>query len=231
MRIVPALVLVLALAACNTLRSAKLLAPTWFGFTEVKERVYIDEGASEERQRAVFAAVDAARQRVADFFGEATAEPRIFACVTDACFARMGGSTARGKTYGESHILVSPQGIDVVILAHELTHAELHHRLGGIDAWRRVPAWFDEGLAVLVSADPRYSDAEWLYMTNNGQSAPPLATLGNSTPWNCDNWQLAYGTARRAVGEWYVQAGKQGLARLIERVRSGESFDAAIRSH
>jgi hypothetical protein len=51
-------------------------------------------------------------------------------------------------------VMLSPRGIDAVIAAHELAHVELHERLGSHAG--HVPQWFDEGLAVLVSDDPRY---------------------------------------------------------------------------
>jgi hypothetical protein len=225
-----AIALMLASSGCSTLRSAKLLAPEWFGFTPIGGGLYVETGTSPDAQRSVLAAIDAGRERVAAFFGEATATPRLFACASEACFVRTGGMTSRAKTYGSSHVLISPRGADRVIVAHELSHAELHHRLGSFEAWRKVPPWFDEGLAVLVSEDPRYSEAEWLYFTNNGVSAPELAALGTRIPWSYDNWQLAYGTARKAVGEWYSRVGKDGLMRLIERLKEGADFDAAFRS-
>lgn len=161
-------VLALALCGCSELKSARLLAPTWFGFNEIGGNVYMQTGATPDEQRAVVTAIDAARARIAAFFGEATARPRIFACPTEQCFVANGGLTALGKTYGSSIVLLSPRGIDPVVIAHELTHAELHLRIGDVTAWRRIPAWFDEGLAVLVSGDPRYSETEWLFATNDG---------------------------------------------------------------
>jgi len=40
--------------------------------------------------------------------------------------------------------------------------------------------------------------------------------------------QLSYGTARRAVGEWYLHAGRAGLARLIMEVKGGKDFDSVF---
>jgi hypothetical protein len=54
----------------------------------------------------------------------------------------------------------SPRGADVVIAVHELAHAELHRRIGVVTTLSRsVPRGFDEGLAVVVSDDPRYRAA------------------------------------------------------------------------
>jgi hypothetical protein len=42
------------------------------------------------------------------------------------------------------------------------------------------------------------------------------------------SWLLSYGTARRAVGEWYLHAKHAGLMYLIAEVKNGEDFDAAL---
>lgn len=54
-------------------------------------------------------------------------------------------------------VRLSPRGFDPVILVHEASHVALHGRLGTIRLLSgAVPAWFDEGLAVIVSGDARY---------------------------------------------------------------------------
>ncbi|OZM81856.1 hypothetical protein [Pseudonocardia sp. MH-G8] len=96
--------------------------------------------------------VDEGTQRVAEFFGDLRGGPAFLACLTDACYARIGGGGERGIAVLNRAVMLSPRGIDPVIAAHELTHVELHARLGSAT----VPQWFDEGLAVLVSDDARY---------------------------------------------------------------------------
>lgn len=54
-------------------------------------------------------------------------------------------------------VRLAPRGLTPTILTHELTHAEIHARLGiGGQVARRLPRWMDEGIAVIVSDDPRY---------------------------------------------------------------------------
>jgi len=49
-----------------------------------------------------------------------------------------------------SYIVVSPEYLNVDILAHELTHAEVHARVftGRLWDWLSIPTWFDEGIAL-----------------------------------------------------------------------------------
>src|SRR5438477_353568 len=66
---------------------------------------------------------------------------------------RRGGQTL-GISFLDWVIVLSPHVRDGVAITHELTHVELHNRLG--PKMFAVPAWFDEGLAVNVSDDPHY---------------------------------------------------------------------------
>jgi hypothetical protein len=218
----------LCISGCSTVRSAKLFVPSWFGFSEISEGVHVDDQMPLSQQQEFLKTLGLAKSRVSAFFGDIEGSPKVFACSTEECFVSHGGITAKGKAYGDSMLLLSPRGLDVVIAAHELTHIELHHRVGVFRSWREIPNWFDEGLAVLVSEDPRYIEEAWLQATDNGRNAPELNAIGKTTLLGNDNWQLSYGTARRAVGEWYQHAGRAGFVRLIADVKDGKDFDEVL---
>ena len=220
--------LVLCTTGCSTVRSTKLFAPSWFGFSEINEGVYVDDQMPPGQREEFLKTLSLANGRVSAFFGSLEGSSKVFACSTEECFISHGGVGAKGKAYGKSMLLLSPRGLDVTIAAHELTHIELHNRVGTFRSWREIPDWFDEGLAVLVSEDPRYTEEAWLKATDNGRNAPELKAIGKATPFGKDNWQLSYGTARRAVGEWYLHAGRAGLARLIMEVKGGKDFDSVF---
>src|SRR5207244_6669253 len=98
-----------------------------------------------------------ARNRVAGFYGGLDAAPRVLVCVSEDCYRRIGGAGSRGTSLSDVALRLSPRGIDPVIAAHELSHIELHHRIGNIrHLMGAIPAWFDEGVAVVVSDDRRY---------------------------------------------------------------------------
>ena len=227
-RLVIILILAFLLTGCSNIRSAKLLVPGWFGFTEISDDIYVDKAMPTTQREEFLMTAAEAKKRVSSFFGGRQMTPKVIACSSEACFTANGGVSAKGKAYGSSMLLLSPRGLNQVIMAHELAHIELHGRVGAIRAWRSIPQWFDEGLAVLVSDDPRFTEDRWLQATENGRSAPELEALGRSVPWGNSSWLLSYGTARRKVGEWYGRAGLYGLLHLINEVKQGEPFQTAF---
>lgn len=127
---------------------AATACPRCYGLVKVQDDVYAED---DSRDAELTALVAEAERRVGDFFGTRRSSPTIVACFTDDCYRRVGGGRERGIAVLNRAVMLSPRGFDPVILAHEMTHVELHHR---VDA--DVPQWFDEGLAVVVSDDRRY---------------------------------------------------------------------------
>jgi len=221
--------LVLSMSGCSTVRGTKLLVPSWFGFSEISEGVYVDDQMPSGQRQKLLETVGMAKVRVSAFFGGIEGTSKVFACSSEECFISHGGVGAqKGKAYGASMLLLSPRGLGVTIAAHELTHIEFHNRVGAFRSWREIPDWFDEGLAVLVSEDSRYTEDAWLNATDNGCNAPKLESIGEML--GKGDWLLSYGTARREVGDWYLHAGRAGLERLIAEVKNGSDFTSAFNS-
>src|SRR5215471_7677348 len=69
---------------------------------------------------------------------------------------RIGDGEARGTSFLDIALRLSPRGIDPVIASHERSHIELHHRVGRIHFLiGAIPAWFDDGPPSWLSDDPR----------------------------------------------------------------------------
>lgn len=221
----------LAISGCSELRATKLLNPAWFGMEEIAPDIYVDKDMSTDARGEFQSELELAKERVSHFFGSLTTHPEIFCCSTEGCYKSFGGSTSKGKAFGDKGILMSPRGIDVIFLSHELSHIELHHRIGELRSWKEVPAWFDEGLAVLVSQDPRYTEKIWRKETENGNLAPQLTELESNRQWlrAVKEKKWAYGTARREVENWYQKVGAEGLHKLIEKVKADEDFHSAYK--
>lgn len=206
------------------MRSARLFVPTWSGFIEIKKDIYVDRQMSMLQRDVLLETLGLANKRVSAFWGPLQSEATLFVCSTEKCFVSSGGGKAKGKALGASKILLSPRGQTIVILAHELSHVELHKRMGVFRAWRLIPSWFDEGLAVLVSQDPRYSKTAWLEETDGGENIPALDAL----TWGRGSWLRNYGTAREAVGRWHMRVGSQGFFSLIQDIKAGADFDTVF---
>ncbi|WP_285774039.1 LuxR C-terminal-related transcriptional regulator [Microtetraspora sp. NBRC 13810] len=213
---------------------AATTCPGCYGMKQVRPGLYLEPGLPAARERQVTEVVDAAGRRVADFYGGRRSSPDILACLTDTCYQKIGGGRERGIAVLNRAVMLSPNGIDPVIAAHEMSHVELHARLGS--GAGPMPQWFDEGLAVVVSGDPRYLKPE---------------TAGNrcrvstqeALPRTLDDWlrtakadRDTYAKAACRVSRWLqANGGSRAVLELIEHLAGGgelpTSLAAASRSN
>jgi hypothetical protein len=229
----------LALSACSTLKSARLLAPAASGMVQIAPLLFVDPAMPAGQRAMLPGAIAQARQRVRLYYGSVVAEPEIIACSTEKCFQSVGGVSARAKAYGASRLLLSPRGLTVPMLAHEWSHAELYIRAGGYFKVQAFPPWFDEGLAVLVSNEPSHSEEKWQEIRTADLATPSLKELDTREKWsaaikkygdattNKEQYKIVYATVGHEVRDWYRKAGKSGLAEVIEAVRQGRPFARA----
>jgi len=221
-------VLAILLVSCS---NTKRLAPAKHGMQEIQPNLFVDKQMSVAQRGQLVYDLNRARGSIREFFGSMKSNPRILACVTEACFQSFDNRQhkARAKAFGDNTILMSPRGLNSVILTHEMAHIELHKRIGNRRAWSKLPMWFDEGLATLVCKDPRYNELTWLETTNHGRNAPNLDELVTDSQWlnAVKQNKRAYGTAKREVLAWYQNVGSRGLHELIRRLQQGESFAKA----
>lgn len=202
------------------------------GMRQVATNVYVDPDMTSDRAKELLPLLAEARGRVAAFYGEVVARPNIIFCATADCY-RSFGAIGLGFTDG-TNVIISPQGQCAAIIAHELAHMELSARVGGFaKVLERIPQWFDEGQAVIVSQAEEFSEEAWKKATRNGADAPSLSSLQATTDWNRitgphgENMQFSYGTARREVGRWFGAAGLPGFHALLSALSSDDAFDAA----
>jgi hypothetical protein len=219
-------------------RAVKLLAPTWFGLEPIATGVYVDKATPAGQREQILAMVAQAREQLARYYGDVTTAPEFFFCSSEACFQSFGGTTQGGMTYGHYASLLSPRGRSMPIVAHEWSHAEFNSRLG-FWAWLHTPQWFDDGLAVTVSEEPRHSESVYQEALQAGASPPPLSELESMRQWsravrkyrdpklNPGNRALVYATAGHEVRSWFQQARTPGLLKFCAEMRSGANFPDA----
>ena len=203
--------------------------PRCYGFDKVADNVYVEQGMSVELRATVQTTVDAARDRVRHFYGSLTGNPSVLVCATEPCYYRFGGKS-RGLAVLDQALFLSPRGSSLVIAAHELSHIELHHRLGLLKTVSKsIPQWFDEGVAVVVSDDPRY-----LGPVGPGDRClkEPHGDLPESRAAWIETAQSAdlYTQAACEVSRWIAgHGGPSAVARLVDAVANGTRFDTAVR--
>ncbi|MEU8203734.1 hypothetical protein [Streptosporangium sp. NPDC049046] len=224
--------LVVAAVAGTALAFPSLAAttcPTCYGMRQVRPGLYVESGLTADRERQVVEVIDAADRRVADFYGGRRSSPDILACLTASCYRRIGGGGERGIAVLNRAIMLSPGGVNPVIASHEMSHVEVHARLGSGAA--PLPQWFDEGLAVVVSDDLRYLKPD----TAGDRCRVPE---GEAPPRTLDEWLRtakadpdAYAKAACRVSRWLrVNGGPGAVLELIEQVAGGGEPPASLRA-
>lgn len=207
---------------------AAFTCPTCFGFARLAPDLYAERNLPAERHAALLAAMAQGEARVRAFYGPIRPVLTL-ACATQTCASRVGLGGSRGVAYATFALQLSPSGLDPVIIAHERSHIELHRRIGLL-RWARgaVPSWFDEGVAVLVSDDPRYLRPE---DGNDRCLVEPRAVL----PENLREWlhqasahPSLYAEAACSVSRWMApRGGPPAILALLDRVAAGDDFATA----
>lgn len=199
-------------------------------FTEIRKNVYVDNGYSGDMDE-VKSIVDEATARVSDFWGDVQSSPVIIISDTEKTISKLGGdhdtqTAVFFKAY--SYISLSDEFLNVDILAHELTHAELHDRIyKGKLIPTKVPIWFDEGIATQNDYREQYDDDEWIEKTDNGSKVIPLDKIDQADEFyagDVDTIRLHYIVSRHEVKQWLKTNGMDSLDKLIEGVNKGENF-------
>ncbi|SDM81775.1 hypothetical protein SAMN04489726_3505 [Allokutzneria albata] len=200
---------------------AATTCPRCYGLVPVEDGLYAEPDVSDVDRQRLVSLYREANQRVTDFYGERRGRPIVLACSTPECYSRVGGGGERGVAVLGRAVMLSPRGLDPVIAAHELSHTELHARLGS----GQVPQWFDEGLAVLVADDPRFLLPRTSPDRCRTDTQEPL-------PQTLDEWLRAasadeqmYGKAACRVHRWAAaHGGPRAVVDLLDRLSRGERF-------
>jgi hypothetical protein len=201
----------------------------------IGDNLLVDAAMPEDRRRALQTTISAAESKVVAFFGALSPRHIIVACGDEDCEERLRGrleGTARVRAFaydagGYSVVRLSPRGQSETIVAHELSHVQVHAGIGFINHMRgEFPAWFDEGLAVVISEDRRYFKP--------GQTAADrcLPTPDAELPVNPFSWDAMaggspwiYAKAACRVMLWMeANGGREGVLGAIADVAAGKRF-------
>lgn len=108
-------------------------------------------------------------------------------------------------------------------LRHELVHVLAHSAAGGAP----LPRWLDEGLARVLAGEHGVDDLRVLAQARVADRFLPLAALADGFPAGSADAALAYAESGRAVS--LLLERDDDVARLLARVRAGDTIDDALR--
>lgn len=201
---------------------AAVACPACYGLARLDSNTFVDQGMPADERAELMDILWEARHRVSNFYGSFISNPRILVCSTESCYRHIGGHRERGKSFFDIALMLSPRGFDVVIASHELSHIELHRRLGLIPSLTNaIPAWFDEGVAVIVSNDQRYlapADAPDRCLVRSDNALPSTMSEWNRVAGMRSSHVYAEASCR--VSDWMLQRGGSYAVRTLVRMVS-----------
>ena len=205
-------------------------------FTEIASHVYINRDYAGDRQE-LFEMIEQAKNRVRTFFGGLLFQDEtIFIICDDEKLTRKLGEDHGTVIFyfpSETHyICISDEYLELDILAHEITHAELHTRLSA-EAQKAIPTWFDEGLALQNDYRESYSEAQWIAQTDNGKNTVALEEMDTPAEFyagEAEDRRFRYLNAKHELDVWMTSHGQQGLLELLEKLNDGADFTTAYDS-
>ncbi len=222
-----------AVIGAGPLMERKIFTST-FEVEEIADNVYVGIEMSPQDRHRFLQNYTKARQKVAAFFGRASGHPRVIACSTWDCYERIGGprpgngQIQHGAAYGQRFFQISPASLgDLTTVIHEYTHIEIAYRLGRRGKFGVLPVWFNEGLAVVVSDDPKHSEDAYKKLLAKGPP-PDMRKLSTPAQWAAVRGSIRdyYTAAAHEVRKWMKQAGgAPAVVELLARLKEGEDFE------
>ena len=110
------------------------------------------------------------------------------------------------------------------LTAHELAHIVLSNAVG----FRKVPRWFDEGLAMYISTEWSWSDnlaTAWAVVLGG---MIPLDDIERLNRFEGEMVRVAYSESFLAFKYFIETYGRSGLNIFLDRIREGRSIDEAF---
>ena len=194
-------------------------------------RIYFDPATAHNKIDTLESLIQQASLRVASFWGQKTCNPKFIYCDKTEDFRIYGSSSpvpALTHLKLGSYIVISKEGVNLDIIAHEMSHAEFYERIGFYNWSFKIPRWFDEGLAMQNDYRNYYSEDTLKARTDNYRNLPGIKnfkTNGQFYEGSGEQVMLNFMTAKHEVKNWYS---KKKLEKLIEHLNSGESFEKAF---
>ena len=210
-------------------------------FTEIQSGIYTSDSASATQQKELILLIKASRQRLKNFWDTTESKPVIIFCHSAALYQQYGSRNGSPANYFASplgaYVVISPEGLDLDVISHEMCHAELTGRLGWFRMNTQIPQWFNEGLALMV---------DYRFPNNNGQVSYPyyrqkwkeltygskftlqleqLETIESFSSADAYSQQLAYVRSGMEVSRWLEKVPRTGLLHLINQIQAGGDFD------
>lgn len=201
-------------------------------YKKIEDNVYVDPTLSDVELQRVLPGLQMARDRITALYGAPIAKPVTIVAASAEEATKFGVTDVPGTAFVSltgTHVVLNMERFSLDVTAHELMHAELADRLGYWVRTRKLPTWFDEGVALQVDRRPQYLidcatvDQEEIHRVKS------LDKPGDF--WSSDKDQNIrnYQAAKCAVAELFEKRPPKSLYSALSRLRQGDSFADVFR--
>jgi len=195
-------------------------------------RLYFNSNTPQSKVDTVKSIIKFASDRVPTFWGRKICNPRFIYCETDKDFKRFGSPypvPALTHVKLGSYVVISKQGVNLDIISHEISHAELYERIGFYNWSFKIPRWFDEGLAMQNDHRSYFSEDTFKLKSNNYKNFADVKKLKSGKQFNeegsLEQIMLNFMAAKHEVKAWYT---KEKMGNFIKGINSGKTFEEAF---
>ncbi|QAU34673.1 hypothetical protein [Janthinobacterium sp. 17J80-10] len=195
-------------------------------FREIAPGIYLEPGGPPGDKDDFLSSYKEARSRISNAYGEYSAQPIIIGGHSDKMLRY-------GNGFGSSHfqpwgayVVVGPQGRNVDVIAHELVHAELFHRIGYWKRMTQIPAWFEEGVAMQVDYRKPFDFEN--FKGNAPTNKEKLWWQAQFNSGGGDAVTFNYAWSKEVVRSWRLGHSQSQFYELLKEISEGKSFEEAF---
>lgn len=196
-------------------------------FSEAGENLYISNDTPVSLKDSIISVLNNADKRVCKFWD---VNKRIGNPVIIFCFSKdklksynKNNRIATHKTPFKSFVVFYKDCINLDILSHELSHAELCARIGYFKNVK-IPVWFDEGLAMQVDYRKEYSEEKYRELKDSDSMNINLSSISEPAEFYSGNYYYHFILAKHEVSTWIKSLKQDELDNFLNQIKNGEDF-------
>jgi hypothetical protein len=197
---------------------------------EHKQNVFYSKTTTLAQLENLFQLQKVAENKVKSFWGEnALLDYTLIYCNSEKEYDKFGTPNTPATTQRKlgGYVVLSNDGVDEQIIAHEITHTILYNNIGWYKAIYKIPTWFEEGLAMQVDNREKYAIDNVQVKINNGLTLPDVSTISTGAQFytgDDDVITLHYLTAKHIMYGWLQT---HSLKKFINAMKHGVDFKNA----
>lgn len=195
-------------------------------FDEMAPNVYVEPGMPSSDLTLFLVLYKEARERISTTYGEFSARPVIVVGHSEKMLRYGNGYGSSHFLPGKAYVVIGRNGQNVDVIAHELAHAELAHRVGYWKRLTQIPAWFEEGIAMQVDHRKPFDIENFRDVTPTNRDKLWWQAQFNSG--GGDTVTFNYALSKEIVRAWRLGHQQSRPYVLMNEISRGRAFEDAF---